>query len=297
MAKGGLIIPTPTLFGPKGELDPERNARFIAELCDQGIDHVFTLGSLGEFPSLAPSERKPLLRAVIDATRRGADVWVGCGAPSTPQAVEFAREAQEAGAAALVVVPPFYLHPTEEAIGRYYRALRAASDLPLFAYNIPSLVGYALRPGFLHGLGSEGILQGVKDTNGALSSVLEHLRGAPQGYAVIPGDDEFATDAILSGAAGAVMGTGNVLPKTAFRLVHAALDGDEPKARENQAVIDRLVTVLHAGPFPSTGKYLGRRLRGTPDGYRSPYDPLSPEEERRVLAALVPHEAEFRRSG
>jgi dihydrodipicolinate synthase/N-acetylneuraminate lyase len=79
--------------------------------------------------------------------------------------------------------------------------------------------------------------------------------------------------------------------------VRAATARDVAGAREHQAVIDRLVHVLHAGPFPSTGKFLARRLRGADDGYRSPYDPLTPEEERRVLEALAPHEAEFRRYG
>jgi dihydrodipicolinate synthase/N-acetylneuraminate lyase len=294
---GGLIVPTPTLFGEKGELDPERNARFTRGLVEAGVDHIFTLGSLGEFPSIATDERPGLLAAVVGAVSGRTDVWVGCGAPSTLEAVRRAREAESAGAAALVAVPPYYLHPTEGSIGRYYRELHRATRLPLLAYNIPSLVGYALRPGFLHALGAEGVIQGVKDTNGSQASVLEHLRGAPPGYVVIPGDDELATDSILAGSAGAVMGTANVLPRTAVGLVRAALSRDTAEAREHQAVIDRLVHVLRAGPFPSTGKYLARRLRGADDGYRSPYDPLTSDEEARVLAALAPHDAEFRRRG
>jgi 4-hydroxy-tetrahydrodipicolinate synthase len=141
------------------------------------------------------------------------------------------------------------------------------------------------------------VIVGVKDTSGNLASVLEHLRGAPAGYHVAPGDDELATDAILAGAAGAVMGTANILPKTAARLVQAARAGEASEARTQQTIIDRLVAVLRMGPFPSTGKYLGRRLRGADDGYRSPYDALTPDEEVRVLAALAPHEDTFRHSG
>jgi 4-hydroxy-tetrahydrodipicolinate synthase len=293
----GLAVPTPTLFGPTGELDPDRNARFIRSLAGTGVDHIFALGSLGEFPSVRAAERAPLLKAVVGAASGGMDVWVGCGAPSTEEAVRFAREATDLGATALVAVPPYYLHPAESSIAKYYRAIHGASTLPLFAYNIPSMVGYSLRPGFLHDLARDGVIVGVKDTSGTLGSVLEHLRSAPEGYHVIPGDDELATQAILAGAAGAVMGTANVLPRTAGRLVHAARARNELEAQTQQTVIDHLVAILRMGPFPATGKFLARRLRATDDGYRGPYDPLTPEEEARVVAALAPLEDEFRRSG
>lgn len=289
----GLIVPTPTLFGDRGELDEERNARFSRDLCVRGVDHLFVLGSLGEFPSVDEPERDRLLAAVAAALSGGTDLWVGCGAPSTAQAVRFVRQAERAGARALVAVPPYYLHPTEAAIGRYYRALRAEATVPLLAYNIPSLVGYALRPEFVHALGRDAVLAGVKDTSGSLPSVRAFLHDAPAGFRVFPGDDRLASDAIAAGAAGAVMGTANVLPGLAVRLVAAARRGDVATARSLQAVVDRLVGVLGAGPFPAAGKYLAAHLRGAPEGYRSPYDRLTPEEERAVRAALAPLESEF----
>lgn len=289
----GLIVPTPTLFGDRGELDEERNARFCRSLCERKVPHLFALGSLGEFPSLDEDERGRLLSAVAGSLTGGTDLWVGCGAPSTPQAIRFALQAERAGARGLVAVPPYYLHPGEEAVARYYRALRAVTRLPILAYNIPSLVGYALRPSFVHALGSEGVLAGIKDTSGSLPSVRAFLHGAPPGFVVVPGDDILATEAIAAGASGAVMGTANVLPGLAVRLVQSARNGETAVARECQAVVDRLVRVLGTGPFPSTGKFLAARLRGAPEGYRSPYDPLSPAEQQAVLAALAPHEAEF----
>ncbi|MHB8352208.1 MAG: dihydrodipicolinate synthase family protein [Thermoplasmata archaeon] len=289
----GLIVPTPTLFGEHGELDEERNARFCRGLSERKVAHLFVLGSLGEFPSVDEEERARLLNAVAGSLTGGTDMWVGCGAPSTPQAIRFALQAERAGARALVAVPPYYLHPEEAAVGRYYRALRAATRLPILAYNIPSLVGYALRPELVHALGQEGVLAGVKDTSGSLPSVRAFLHGAPPGFVVVPGDDGLASDAIAAGASGAVMGTANVLPGLAVQLVSAARRGETAVARECQAVVDRLIGVLRAGPFPSTGKFLAARLRAAPEGYRSPYDPLGPTEQQAVLTALAPYEAEF----
>jgi dihydrodipicolinate synthase/N-acetylneuraminate lyase len=294
MSLAGLAVPVPTLFGPDGALDPEKNARFGQELARTGVDHLFVLGSLGEFPLLTDDERSRLLSAVLGAPLGAADVWVGCGAPSTRQAVGYAVAAERAGASALVVVPPYYLHPPPAGIDRYYRALRAAVRLPLLAYNIPSLVGYALAPAQLHALYRDRVLVGTKDTAGSIASVAGFLRDAPEGFAVLPGDDALAAEAIRLGAVGAIMGVANFAPRVCAALVTAARSGDVARATELQGLVSALVEVTRTAPFPAVDKFLAARLRGAEVGYRSPYDALSAEEERAVLARLAPLEDRVR---
>ena len=294
MALGGLSVPLPTLFGPDGALDLSRNTRFARTISEAGADHLFVLGSLGEFPSVTDAERPRLVDVVVESTIGSTDVWVGCGAPSTRQAVAYAEAAELAGAAAIVAVPPYYLRPTPDAIERYYRAIHDAIRIPLFAYNIPSLVGYPLDPGLVHRLAREGVLAGAKDTAGSLTSVAAMIAGAPEGFSVLPGDDALAASAIEGGAKGAVMGTANVVPRLCVELVAAALGGNRARAAELQSLVDALVEAIHAGPFPSVDKFLANRLRGAEVGYRSPYDPLTAEEEARVLARLTPIEDRLR---
>ncbi len=293
MTLEGLSVPVPTIFGAAGELLPGPNGRYVRELCAAGVDHIFVLGTLGEFPLVTDAERDLLVGEVIGSLAGHADAWVGVGAPSTRMAVANATKAEAAGAAAVVAVPPYYMHPTPAAIARYYRALHEAVGIPLFAYNIPGYVGYALAPDELHALAREGVLQGVKDTSGSLASVRTFLDEAPSGFAVLPGDDAVASKAIALGAAGAVMGTANILPKLGVAIVRAARGGDAARADELQRVVDPLVYTTRAGPFPATDKFLCATLRGSEVGYRSPNDALSPDEERSVLAALAPHRERF----
>lgn len=288
MALEGLSVPVPTLFNDEGAVDPGKNARFARDLSDAHVDHLFVLGSLGEFPSITPVERGPLLEVVIGSAGGKTDVWAGCGAPSTAQAVAFAEEAEGIGASALVAVPPYYLHPSVPAIDQYYRVLRKAVTVPLLAYNIPSLVGYALPPALVHSLARDGVLAGVKDTAGSLESVRSFLAGAPDDFAVFPGDDALAASAIALGAKGAVMGLANIVPKLCVELVAAARRGDSARTQELQSIVDRLVEVTRAGPFPSADKFLAAHLRGSDVGYRAPYGPLTAEEEASVLARLDP---------
>jgi 4-hydroxy-tetrahydrodipicolinate synthase len=284
----GLSVPVPTLFGPDGSLDLGRNARYARSLAEAHVDHLFVLGSLGEFPSVSDDERPKLVDIVVESVTGQTDVWAGCGAPSTRQAVAYAESAESLGATVLVAVPPYYLRPTLDSIERYYRAIHAAATLPLLAYNIPSLVGYALPAPFVHRLAKDGVLMGVKDTAGSIASVESFLEGRPDGFAVFPGDDVLAASAIAKGASGAVMGLANLVPKLCLELVRLARGGDASGAAACQALVSGLADVVHAGPFPSTGKYLASRLRSADVGYRAPYDALSSDEERGVAGRLEP---------
>jgi len=286
MTLDGLVVPVPTLFADDGALDSGRNAKFARGLSDAKVDHLFVLGSLGEFPSVTEAERARLVDVVVESVSGRTDVWVGCGAPSTRQAVAFAEQAESVGAAAVVLVPPYYLHPPLAAVERYYRAVRSAVTLPVLAYNIPSLVGYALPASLVHGLARAGVLAGAKDTSGSLESVEAYLTGAPEGFAVLPGDDALASAAIGRGAKGAVMGIANAAPRLCVELVAAALSGDRTRAGELQALVDALVEVDRLGPFPATVKFLASELRGAEVGYRAPYDVLTGEEADSVRARL-----------
>jgi 4-hydroxy-tetrahydrodipicolinate synthase len=288
MSLSGLVVPIPTLFGDDGALDPGRNAKFARALSEAKVDHLFALGSLGEFPSVTDPERARLLDSVIESASGKTDVWVGCGAPSTRQAVAYAEGAEGAGAAAVVVVPPYYLHPSLESIDRYYRAVAEAVDLPVLAYNIPSLVGYALPPALVHRLGADGTLAGAKDTSGSLASVRAFLDGRPDGFAILPGDDVLAAPAIAEGATGAVMGLANAVPRLGGELVGAALARDAGTVAPAQQLFEGLAGVVHGLPFPASVKRLAAELRGSEVGYRSPYDPLAPAEEKTLLDRLAP---------
>jgi dihydrodipicolinate synthase/N-acetylneuraminate lyase len=284
----GLVVPVPTLFGEQGEFDAGRNGPFVRGISSAGADHVFVLSAVGEFASVEEGERRLLLDSVIDSLTPKADAWVGIGAPTTRLAVRYAQAAEERGAAALVAVPPYFLHPTPEAVAHYYRAIRDVSKLPLLAANIPNFAGFTLAPDLVHRLARERILDGIVDAAGFLASMEGYLGGAPEGFAVFPGVDALAAHAIEQGASGAVLETGNVVPKLGVALVRAALAHETARAAELQVLVDRVAGATRAGPFPSATKYLACQVRGAASGYRAPYEALTAAEERAVTADFDP---------
>lgn len=290
----GLIVPLPTIFDARGEVDAAATAAFARGVQEGGADRLFPLGSLGEFASLTRDERRAVISGIVEVSGARRSVWVGTGAPSTREAVALATEAERAGASALVVVPPYYLHPTDLSIDRYYREIHASVEIPIYAYNIPSLVGYPLDPALVGRLAQDGVLSGIKDTSESLPSLRGFLGCGPSGFEVVPGDDVLAAPAIGLGAAGAVMGLANVLPRLAAALVAAAHRGDASATERLHELVEGLAFVVAGGPFPSAGKFLAAHLRGAPAGYRSPYDALTPAEERRVLDRWSVWEARLR---
>ncbi|MCI4370519.1 MAG: dihydrodipicolinate synthase family protein, partial [Thermoplasmata archaeon] len=185
----GLAVPVPTMFDEDGRLDPGRNGTFVRTIAAAGVDHVLVLGSVGEFPLVDEAERRTLLESAIESLTARADAWVGVGAASTRAAVRQAEAAEEAGAAALVAVPPYYLHPTPEAVAHYYRAIRDATKIPLLAENAPGFVGYALPPELVHRLARERVLDGLQDAAGFLESVVGFRSGAPPEFAILVEND------------------------------------------------------------------------------------------------------------
>lgn len=249
---------------------------------------MLLLSSVGEFPLVEESERRLLLESGLESLTAKADGWVGVAAPSNRLAVRYAQSAEELGAAALVAVPPYYLHPTPAAIAQYFRAIRECTKLPLLASNVPSFVGYPLAPEVVHRLARERVLEGMTDVAGFLASIEAFRRGAPEEFAVFSGEDALVAEAIEKGASGAVIESANVVPKLAVALVRAAVAHETARAAELQLLLTRLAEALRAGPFPSTTKFLAGQAWGAPAGYRSPYPVLTPEEERVALEAFEP---------
>jgi 4-hydroxy-tetrahydrodipicolinate synthase len=284
----GLAVPVPTLFDAEGGVDPGASGAFVRAIATAGADHVLLLGSLGEFSLVEDTERRTLLETSIESLTTRSDAWVGVGAPGTRRAVRLATAAEEAGAAAVLVVPPYALQPTTDAIAHYYRAIREATKIPVVVENAPSQVGYSLAPELVHRLARERVIDGITDRSGFLDNVAGFLRGAPEGFAVVSGDDDLALAAIEKGAAGAALPTANVVPKLGVALVRAARAHETARANELQTLVTRIGEAIRSGPFPATVKFLASETWSAPVGYRPPGEPLTAEEERTVLGVFDP---------
>ncbi|MFE7315701.1 dihydrodipicolinate synthase family protein [Streptomyces sp. NPDC057555] len=260
----GVIPPVCTPLDPHGEVDTASLTRLVGHLLDAGVHGLFALGSTGEAAYLTNHQRATVLETVATAAAGRVPVLAGVLDTTTARVLEHARTAAALGADALVATAPFYTrtHPRETAA--HFRRLRAATDLPLIAYDIPVSVHSKLSPALVRELAEDGTLAGLKDSSGddgalrrllvALGGRTARQAGPAPAFAVLTGSELTADAALLAGADGVVPGLGNVDPAGYVRLYEAARAGDWPRAAAEQERLVALFGLTDTGPEAEMGR-------------------------------------------
>ena len=163
------------------------------------VDGLVPCGTTGEFNYLTPEENKRLVQIAVEEAE-GKPVIAGTGAPGTKQAIELARDAQEAGATACLVVCPYFLHPSDKGIYQhYYEIAKALPDMPIILYNIPQVVDAYLPRRVVEDLADIPNIVGLKDSSGNLTYTMEILEYAGDRINVLVGHDEVVLNALAGG--------------------------------------------------------------------------------------------------
>lgn len=252
---GGVVPPVCTPLTPERELDVPSLERLAGFLIEAGMHALFVTGSTGEVAYLPDDVRYRALEVVAGVAAGQVPVLAGIIDTTTPRVVEHARAAKASGADALVATVPFYTptHPAE--FPGHFRAIRAAVDLPLVAYDIPGSAGSKLPTDVVVELAEDGTLAGLKDSSGdldGLRAVLESVRA--QGFRCYSGSETLADLGLFIGAHGLVPGIGNVDPHGYLRLYAAARRADWAAAKAEQLRLRRLFRLIHVGD-PRMGRY------------------------------------------
>ena len=296
LALRGVVPPLVTPLDDAGDVDRASLERLVTFLLDAGVDGVFLGGSSGEVALLDTAQRRAITEIAVGAVAGAVPVLVGAVDTGTRRVIEHARQAAELGADAVVVTAPFYVQPHPDEIVAHFRAVRAAVDVPVVAYDIPSAVGSRLTPDIVTQLAGDQDVVALKDSSGDLTSFREILRRVPSGFPVLTGSELLADTAVQLGAAGLVPGLGNVDPHGYVRLYRAAAAGDVDTAAREQDRLARLFTIVSIadrGRIGFTAGALGAfkaamALRGiiASPTTNPPLLPLDDTETKSVAAVL-----------
>ncbi len=256
----------------------------------EGATGIVALGTTGEPAVLTDDEQRQVLDTCAEACRAtGRGLMVGAGSNSTRTTIEAvcALEAVRGVTAALVVVP-YYTRPSGAAIVEHYRAVAAASPVPIVAYNIPYRTGRGLTASEILEIAAIPNMIGLKQSVGGIDTdTLEVLRSAPPHFHVFAGDDAFIVPTILIGGAGAISAAAHVCTSLFAEMVDAGLQGDMGRAR---ALAERLLPVVEAGfaePSPAGWKAALHQLGeiATPN-LRAPMSCASDAPTARLMDAI-----------
>jgi 4-hydroxy-tetrahydrodipicolinate synthase len=219
----GVLVANPLLLDRDLEIDFDRYAEHVAWLAASGCEGITPNGSLGEYQTLTDSERAQVLEAAIAAAPPDFAVIPGVAAYGSREAVTWAERASQAGASAVMLLPPNAYRADKHGVLDHFRAV-AAVGLPVIAYNNPLDTKVDLVPELLARLSGEGLIVAVKEFSGDPRRAYAIRELAPE-LDVLIGSDDTVVEFAAAGAKGWVSGYTNAFPRSCVQLYRAAMEG------------------------------------------------------------------------
>src|SRR5919108_2940061 len=248
----GIIPAVTTPFDHSGAIDRLALEGNVAALLDAGVHGIVATGTMGEAGSLSTSERREVVAAVAAVAEGRVPVIAGVSAGTPAAAIALAADAAEAGATALMMLPPLGYRGDADEIVAHYRSVAEAAGLPLMAYNNPEASGTDMPPALLARLYEEiDAVVAVKECSGDVRRIPALLAAAP-GLEVLVGGDDWALEGFCAGATGWVSGVADVAPRECVALYEACRAGDLDAAR---AVYGRLLPLARFDMTPKLVQY------------------------------------------
>ena len=221
----GVALVTP--FDGKGNIDFEALGRLVGHVSDGGVDYLVTLGTTSETPTLSIEERNAIIDCIRRNNRRKLPMVVGVGCNCTEHVTEDLRRIDLQDAAAVLSVTPYYNRPSQRGLYEHYKTVAAASPLPVLIYNVPSRTGVNIATDTtLHLAREVRNICGIKEACGSVNQMAHLLKGRPEGFLVISGDDGMTLPLLAIGGDGIISVLANAFPAPFTQMVSAFLQGD-----------------------------------------------------------------------
>jgi len=284
MLKGSM----PALVTPfkDGAVDVDTLKSLVNWHIEQGSHGLVPVGTTGESPTLSHEEHEMVVAEVVKAAAGRVPVIAGAGSNNTAESLRFMAHAKSVGAAAALVVTPYYNKPTQSGLIAHFKTLHDACDLPIIIYNIPGRSVVDMSPQTMGELAQLPRIIGVKDATGDLARVCEQRITCGADFLQISGEDATAHGFNAQGGIGCISVTANAAPKLCAELQNACLAGDYATALDLQ---DKLMP-LHQAIFTEPGlvgaKYAMSQLGLCSDEVRLPLTPLTDSTKGLIRDAL-----------
>ncbi len=278
----------PALVTPflNGEVDKKALKDLVDWHIAEGSHGLVAVGTTGESPTLSHEEHRDVIRIVVETAAGRVPVIAGAGSNNTAESVGLMQFAQEVGAAAALVVTPYYNKPTQRGLLAHYRTLHDCCDLPIIIYNIPGRSIIDMTPETMGELAKLPRIIGVKDATGDITRVSDTRMSCGNDFIQLSGEDASALGFNAHGGIGCISVTANVAPALCAEFQEATLEGDYVKALELQDRLMPLHRAVFAEPGVAGAKYGLSQLGKCGAEVRSPLTGLLSETMAQMDAAM-----------
>lgn len=251
----GVVPPLITPMDANEKLDTAALRNLIEHVIQGGVHGVFVLGSTGEFYGLDYADKVRAVEVTMEQVNGRVPVYVGASAITTKECVKLIRLAKQYNAAAVTVLTPMFITPTEEELYTHFRTVAEAEDIPILLYNNPDRTGVNIPAGLIEKLADVKNIIGAKDTSGDMTLTAEYIRRTrDKGFRIMAGRDTMILATLVYGGTGCVAGTANVVPELVVEIYNKFTAGDIPGALEAQYRLNLFRNAYSLGSFPVVPK-------------------------------------------
>lgn len=226
--------------------------RLLDDQLANGVNALVINGTTGEPTTMTHDERTAVAKFALEKVNGKIPVILGAGSNNTFTAIEYAREAEELGANAVLVVTPYYNKATQNSLVAHYKAIADSIGIPMVLYNVPGRTGVNMLPATVAKLAGYRNIAAVKEASGSVSQMMEikHLCG--DAIDLYSGDDGIAFPCMAVGGLGAISVASNIIPCYFREMTDACLEKNYEKAKLHQFEMLHLINALfcEVNPIP-----------------------------------------------
>lgn len=269
-----------------GRVDEDSLRKLVDWQIQGGAHGLVPCGTTGESATLDHEEHEHVIDVVIDQAGGRVPVVAGTGSNSTWEAIKLTSHARKAGAAAALLITPYYNRPTQEGLYRHFEQVAKEVDIPVVLYNVPSRTGVNMLPETVARLARIENVVALKDAAGNVKQTLDTITACDGKIEILSGDD-FANLAIWSvGGSGAISVTSNVAPGLVAESYNAWERGDCERAAQLQRKLHELNCCMFLETNPIPVKWAVHMLGLCGEEIRLPMIPLDPNHRPRLEKAM-----------
>lgn len=277
-----------------GSIDYEGYKRQVQRMIDGGVKALLVNGTTGEPATIDIEDEFELTKITVEMAKgTGVKVIVGAGSNYTAQAIRKAKFNAEAGADANLVVTPYYNKTSQRGLIEHYKAVAAASDLPLIMYNVPGRTGMKISVDTVVELAKVPNIVAMKDATDDIAYAMEVLtRTKDMDFDLYSGCDDNILPFIAAGGKGVISVLSNLYPRETEMFAQAALKGDLELARKMAYDLNDVSKYLFIDVNPIMPKAALKHMGVIEsDMLRQPLIPTTEENKKLLFDAMKEFES------
>ena len=281
----GVAIVTP--FKNDSSIDFAALGRVVNHVISGGVNYIVVLGTTGESVTLTKDEKKAVISYVAEVTDSRVPIMAGMGGNNTQEVINYIRHSNLTGIDGILSVAPYYNKPNQRGLFQHFKEIATCSPVPVILYNVPGRTCSNISSETCLELANEcENIIAVKEASGDMVQIMKIIKGKPDHFQVISGDDMMTIPIIASGGSGVISVLANAFPAATSELVGHALKSNFKAAREIQFRYLEMIDLLFVDGNPAGVKAMLNAMNICQNNLRLPLVPVNRAIHTRIQKAI-----------